>query len=74
MLSTVIKLPFVIKFVFLSFFEWPLTTGFTVTKKTYTCCVKLFAHAYLRPSLSYHLLLRSLFCLFLSGRFIQVLL
>ena len=29
---------------------------------------------YLQPSLSYHLLLRSLFCLFLSGRFTQVLL
>ena len=29
---------------------------------------------YFRPSLSYHLLLRPLFCLFLSGRFTQVLL
>ena len=29
---------------------------------------------YFRPSLSYHLLLRSLFCLFLNGRFTQVLL
>ena len=29
---------------------------------------------YFRPSLSYHLSLRSLFCLFLSGRFTQVLL
>ena len=29
---------------------------------------------YFRPSLSYHLRLRSLFCLFLSGRFTQVLL
>ena len=29
---------------------------------------------YLLPSLSYHLSLRSLFCLFLSGRFTQVLL
>ena len=29
---------------------------------------------YVRPSLSYHLLLRSLFCLFISGRFTQVLL
>ena len=29
---------------------------------------------YFRPSLSYQLLLRSLFCLFLSGRFTQVLL
>ena len=28
---------------------------------------------YFRPSLSYHLLLRPLFCLFLSGRFTQVL-
>ena len=28
---------------------------------------------YFRPSLSYHLSLRSLFCLFLSGRFAQVL-
>ena len=30
--------------------------------------------AILQPSLSYHLSLRSLFCLFLSGRFTQVLL
>ena len=29
---------------------------------------------YFRPSLSYHLSLRSLFCLFLGGRFTQVLL
>ena len=29
---------------------------------------------YFRPSLSYHLSFRSLFCLFLSGRFTQVLL
>ena len=29
---------------------------------------------YFRPSLSYHLPLRSLFCLFLNGRFTQVLL
>ena len=29
---------------------------------------------YFRPSLSYHLSLRSLFCLFLSGHFTQVLL
>ena len=29
---------------------------------------------YFRPSLSYHLSLRSLFCLFLSGRFTQALL
>ena len=29
---------------------------------------------YFRPSLSYQLLLRSMFCLFLSGRFTQVLL
>ena len=28
---------------------------------------------YFRPSLSYHLSFRSLFCLFLSGRFTQVL-
>ena len=29
---------------------------------------------YFRPSLSYHLSLRSLFCIFLSGHFTQVLL
>ena len=29
---------------------------------------------YIRPSLSYQLLLRSLFCLFLSSRFTQILL
>ena len=46
-LSTFIKLPFVIKIV-LSFFEWPLKTGFTLTQKPYTCCVKLYSHTYLR--------------------------
>ena len=35
---------------------------------------KYYRMQYLRPSLSYHLPLRSLFCLFLSGRFTQVLL
>ena len=35
-----------------------------------TCCRIL---QYIRPSLSYDLSLRSLFCLFLSGRFTQVL-
>ena len=30
LLSTFIKLPFVIKILFLSFFEWPLKTGFTL--------------------------------------------
>ena len=36
--------------------------------------VKSIAECSFRPSLSYHLSLRSLFCLFLSGRFRQVLL
>ena len=31
-LSTFIKLPFVIKIFVLSFFEWPLKSGFTVLK------------------------------------------
>ena len=37
-------------------------------------CSKGSILQYFRPSLSHHLLLRSLFCLFLSGRFTQVLL
>ena len=37
-------------------------------------CSKESILQYFRPSLSYHLSLRSLFCLFLSGRFRQVLL
>ena len=37
-------------------------------------CSKGSILQYFRPSLSYHLSLRSLFCLFLSCRFIQVLL
>ena len=42
-----------------------------------SCRSKVLQNApmlYFRPSLSYHLSLRSLFCLFLSGRFTQVLL
>ena len=37
-------------------------------------CSKESILQYFRPSLSYHLSLRSLFCLFLSGRLSQVLL
>ena len=37
-------------------------------------CYKRSILQYFRPSLSYNLSLRSLFCLFLSGRFTQVLL
>ena len=37
-------------------------------------CSKWSILQYFRPSLSYQLLLRSLLCLFLSGRFTQVLL
>ena len=37
-------------------------------------CSKGSILQYFRPSLSYHLSLRPLFCLFLSGRFTQVLL
>ena len=37
-------------------------------------CSKGSILQYFRPSLSYHLSLRSLFCLFLRGRFTQVLL
>ena len=37
-------------------------------------CSKGSIQQYFRPSLSNHLSLRSLFCLFLSGRFTQVLL
>ena len=33
-LSSFIKLPFVIKIFVLSIFEWPLKTGFTVTRET----------------------------------------
>ena len=38
-LSTFIKLPFVIKIVVLSIFEWPLKTGFTVYTKYPACRV-----------------------------------
>ena len=34
-LSTFIKLPFVIKIFVLSFFEWPFYTGFTVLPKSH---------------------------------------
>ena len=37
-------------------------------------CSKVSILQYFRPSLSYHLTLRSLFCLYLSGRFTQGLL
>ena len=63
-LPTFIKLPFVTKTFVLSIFEWPFYTGFT----------KESILQYFRPSLSYNLSLRPLFCLFLSGRFTQVLL
>ena len=33
---------------FFVYFECLLKTGFTVTKKNYTCCFTLYAHAYLR--------------------------
>ena len=36
-LSTFIKLPFVIETYVLSFFEWPFYTGFTVISYTRTC-------------------------------------
>ena len=42
--------------------------------KSITECSKGSNLQYLRPSLSYQLSLRPLFCLFLSGRFTQVLL
>ena len=41
-LSTFMKLPFVIKIFVLSIFEWPLKTGFTVLpclQKTFVCVV-----------------------------------
>ena len=42
--------------------------------KSIADCSKGSIMQYFRPSLSYHLSLRSLFCLFLSGRLRQVLL
>ena len=42
--------------------------------KSIAQCSKGSILQYFLPSLSYHLSLRSLFCLFLSGSFIQVLL
>ena len=68
-LSTFIKLPMVIKIFVLSIFEWPFYTGFTVE-----IMIKLFAWIHIVLSISYHLSLRALFCLFLRGRFTQVLL
>ena len=43
-LSTFIKLPFVIKFFVLSIFEWLLKTGFTVLMKNVQACKKLNMH------------------------------
>ena len=56
-LSTFIKLPFVIKFFVLSIFEWPLKTGFTVHdvtelagigKQTMMWCVTFVSRAMFR--------------------------
>ena len=37
-LSTFIKIPFVIKIIILSVFEWPFYTGFTVYRSTLPAC------------------------------------
>ena len=40
-LSTFIKLPFVIKIFVLSIFEWPFYTGFTIPASDDLCCLLL---------------------------------
>ena len=55
MLSTFIKLPFVIKIFVLSNFEWPFYTGFTV------CCLLLLKHS-LGTEVHTHLNLEILTC------------
>ena len=60
--------------------KWPLSKRPKLVFKTNYRLMQVKSIAewsilqYFRPSLSYQLLLRSLFCLFLSGRFTQVLL
>ena len=85
-LLSFIKLPFVNKIFVLSIFEWSFYTGFNVLKfpnranyrlmqvKNIAECSKGSILQYFRPSLSYHLSLRSLFYIHLSGRFTYVLL
>ena len=53
MLSTFIKLPFVIKIFVLSIFEWPLKTGFTVLK---SCVLALLYACKSYLTTKYHLL------------------
>ena len=50
------------------------TTYRLMQAKSIAECSKRSILQYFRPALSYHLSSRSLFCLFLSGRFTQVLL
>ena len=62
--------------------KWSLSKDLKLVFKTNYCLMQVKSIAecslailqYFRPSLCYHLSLRSLFCLFLSGRFTQVLL
>ena len=55
--------------------NWFLNTYFRLMQvKSIAECSSGSILQYFRPSLNYHLSLRFLFCLFLSGRFTQVLL
>ena len=63
--------------------KWTRSKRQTLVLKTDNCLMQVKSIAkcskgsilrYFRPSLNYHLSLRSLLCLFLSGRFTQVLL
>ena len=60
------------------FSKWPklvFKTNYRLMQvKSIAECSKGSILQYIRPSLNYHLSLRSLFCLFLSDRFTQVLL
>ena len=52
-LSTFIKLPFVIKIFVLSIFEWPFYTGFTVYLGIFINLLPFLAHLSLRLKISY---------------------
>ena len=64
--------PLVLYFDCLLGVKWPLV--YCVSSSQSRVFARSVNMAYFRPSLSYHSPLRSLFCLFLSGRFTQVLL
>ena len=53
-LSTIIKVPFVIKTFVLSIFEWPSSTGFTVVVKVHFANLSVALHTHLVINLMQH--------------------